>query len=389
MKIPRVKIALLIGFTFGLFTSLTNAGTVLQVCHAGGPRVFAAVYETYQGILSGYKVVGWWGLEDGKCMKEVIYSRYVRAYAFAAVNEEGQFVTLPFDFNLPSRMLPRGTTSFCVPVQEKLDSFKLESAGQSGVVPPCHEGQAPLATSFNIWGSDTDQRIQMNVRVPDVLPPPDATYTKIWEEMFGTVAMKRELEEKKLQQKRRAAREKQKAEKRKQQQAVKEAREAEKKRRNEAAREERKAVREKHDVYIAGAERIRAQAFKRQATSAEVLAYFSHPDFGCLNFSELRSSIVSKSEGKIDKVCADFEGLSKDPEYSEMTRDIDSFRRSAWNVEESGWPKSTTLCAVLGLYTINSAILERLAKEPDQHDCNRSALRSLEASLANAIGLSE
>lgn len=191
MALLLSRIDFLPAIALSLVTSVANAGTVLQVCHAGGPRVIAAVYETYQGILSGYKVEGWWILESGQCMKEVIYSRDVRAYAFATINEQGQFVALPFDFNLSGPMFARSTRSFCVPVQEKLASFTLTSASVTGVTPPCRDDQISLKTSFNILGGDADQRIRMNVRAPNVLPPPEPTYAAIWEERFGMEALER------------------------------------------------------------------------------------------------------------------------------------------------------------------------------------------------------
>lgn len=378
MALVLSKVVFLHAIALSLVTAVVNAGTVLQVCHTGGPRVFAAVYETYQGILSGYKVEGWWILETGQCMKEVIYSRDVRAYAFATINGQGQFVALPFDFNLSGPMFARSTQSFCVPVQEKLASFTLTSASVAGVTPPCREDQISLKTSFNILGGDADQRTRMNVRAPNVLPPPEPTYAKIWEERFGMEALEREAMKNK--EKRELARAEQSAEMQK----------AERRRKRQQANQAKEAFRERNDAFKAGTAEMRVLALKKKAPAKEVIAYFSHPDFGCSGLSEIRKSLNSMTKAKVSEMCAEFERIYRSPEYNEEKEDIASVRLDAWNVDGFGWPE-LSLCPFLSVYSMNSFLLERLDQREGSgsFSCDKEILRGMKSDAGNAIGLYE
>lgn len=369
---PFSHACMLSGLILGSLANSANAQTVLHVCHAGGPRIYAAVYETYQGLLSGYRVEGWYILENGACRREVLRSRQVRAYAFAAVNENGEFVALPFDFNLSNRGFSRSTRTLCVPVQEALESFSLASGNQSDVVAPCADGRVALATSFSILAGDVHQPIRMNARVPENLPPPDPHYARIWDERYGATAARRAEEERERQ------REEAERERRRQQQL------AEERAVQEARGAERRQEREQREALAAAAEDLRALALAGAAPEEAVIALFFGDQGGCGDLRVARERFDAMSEAEISEIC----GLPDSVDLSELRAVVASARVSAWDPTRIGWP-ALTICEPLLGYMISGWLIEMMDAGKATASCDAENLGELRALSREFLGIEE
>lgn len=375
MRTSFSTLILVSGLLFGSLPA--NAQTVLQVCHGGGPRAYAAVYDTYQGLLSGYEVEGWYILEDGGCVREVLWNRYVRAYAFAALTEDGEFVALPFDFNFRGGF-GRSTRNICVPVQESLQPFSLSSGEQSGVVAPCPAGHVAIPTSFSIRGGDVHQPIRLSVRVPDTLPSPDPAYARVWSELFGAAAEEREAAEREA---------KLEAEREAKLEAEREAERLAEERRLAA---ELRAKERRYSTFIGWAELLAERAQDGQAPVPAAMTLFTNEEFGCEDLGDMQSFYAPVLANLLSEgLCEGVESSLDDPE-----NDILSARSEAWDLSDDQWP-GHPLCQPLSGFVTLSRVLE-LMDESDSVErtvissgCARHDLEDLRSHYQRVVGLAE
>lgn len=163
-----------------------SAQTTFQVCHSGGPPVYAVIYETYRGLFQTHKVSGWYALKNGGCVRELLQGRDIRAFAFAAFDENNQLVALPLKYRAAG--FSGSVETVCIPVEREFEAFEISSRNKADVTAPCPDGRVPLYTSFSILGGTADQTIRMEVEGVSRLPAPDAGYARAWNERFGAAA---------------------------------------------------------------------------------------------------------------------------------------------------------------------------------------------------------
>lgn len=166
---------------------LSHAATIVSFCNGSDQKIYVAQYETYQGLLAGYSVNGWHDLQDGRyCYQAVVEARAVRAFAFAAFDENGLMIPMHFDIGWSDGAFSRSTEAVCVPVERARGRFDIAAPAQAGVTPPCGPGHARIDVSLNVRGGDINQNFVFNIPESEVSPGrPDPEYRRIWEERFG------------------------------------------------------------------------------------------------------------------------------------------------------------------------------------------------------------
>ncbi|MEM6323006.1 MAG: hypothetical protein AAF748_04955 [Pseudomonadota bacterium] len=156
--------------------------TMIEFCNTGQRPVLVTVYEHGGGIFSSAFSEGWYKLtRSSGCLKETISAYERRAYTFAALDEAGNLVALPFEFSGRSQWFSGQIDSICVPVQR--DPERFTNAGR--ITPPCAVGWVALPVARNIRGGNMGETFTHNVAVPSRLPAPHPGYKAAWEAAFG------------------------------------------------------------------------------------------------------------------------------------------------------------------------------------------------------------
>lgn len=371
MKSQHSIIASISGFIFLSLSSPAAAQSTLHVCHSGGPRVLAVVYETYSGLMQNYTVSGWHILENHGCYREWLMGRDIRSFAFAALNENRQLVSLPFDFNLARSSFPGSVKAICIPVTEDFEPFEEASSLIYHLTPPCRDGHVPLTTSFSIRGGTDESTMRMNVPGVANLPPPDQEYARVWEEKFGRGLAERQEEEQWEQQEQQR---KHVEEQRKQaERASSQAREAE--RLQETMR------------FEAHVKRLGVLADERQVPVEETIQLFSDPEYGCKGLADAEQLVNEFSEAEISQFCSVLDQGLTDAE-SQPLSELEKSKADAWDVGAFLWP-DFSMCSYLIIHVSITAIMDKRKDNFGYDECNDDSLERMRSLAAEIVGFPE
>ncbi|PKG50921.1 MULTISPECIES: hypothetical protein [Halomonadaceae] len=371
MKSQLSIIASIFGFIFLSLSSPAAAQSTLHVCHSGGPRVLAVVYETYNGLMQNYSVSGWHILENHGCYREWLMGRDIRSFAFAALNENRQLVALPFDFNLARSSFPGSVKAICIPVTEDFEPFEETSSLIYHLTPPCRDGHVPLTTSFSIRGGTDESTMRMNVPGVANLPSPDQGYARVWEEKFGQgLAERREEEQRKQQEQqlKHAEEQRNQAER-----AASQAREAER--------------RQKKMRFEAHAKRLGVLADERQVPVEETIKLFSDPEYGCEGLGDEEQVVNEFSEAEISQFCSALDKGLTDAE-SQPLSELEKSKADAWDVSGFLWP-GLSMCSYLIIHESITAVLDKRKDDPGYGECNDDSLEKMRSLAAEIVGFPE
>ncbi len=349
-------------FIYLCMSSPAAAQSTLHVCHSGGPRVLAVVYETYNGLLQNYRVSGWHILEDRGCYREWLMGRDIRSFAFAAINDNDQLVHLPFDFNLARSSFPGSVNAICIPVTANFSAFEESSSRKSDVTPPCRDGHIPLTTSFSIRGGTDESTMRMNVPGVVHLPPPDQGYARVWDETFGQALVeKQEEERRKLAEEQREQAE----------------------RAASLAREEER--RQKKMRFEANAERLRALADARQVPVEETIKLFSDPEYGCEGLGDALQTVNGFSDVEISQFCSVLDQTLTEAESQPSSDLINELKEDAWDVGGLLWP-DIQLCSYLYIHEFTTILLDKSKDDLEGSDCKDDTLEKMRSLAAEVVG---